>query len=69
MHKLTTISVSYENYLNLKKLGSTGDSFNDVLTELLKKVSPLQTDLGVGRSLAQIAVEGSAQANGDGMSG
>ena len=37
-HKLTTISVSRENYLALKKLGSTGDSFNDVLTELLKKI-------------------------------
>jgi predicted CopG family antitoxin len=36
-NKLTTISVSRENYLALKKLGSTGDSFNDVLTEILKK--------------------------------
>jgi predicted CopG family antitoxin len=36
-HKLTTISVSQENYLALKKLGTTGDSFNDVLTEILKK--------------------------------
>lgn len=34
--KLTTISVSWENYLALKKLGSAGDSFNDVLTEILK---------------------------------
>lgn len=35
-NKLTTISVSYENYLILKGLGSTGDSFNDVLTRLLR---------------------------------
>jgi predicted CopG family antitoxin len=33
--KLTTISVSDENYLILKKLGNTGDSFNDVLTRIL----------------------------------
>jgi predicted CopG family antitoxin len=59
--KLTTISISYGNYLTLKKLGSTGDSFNDVLTELLKKVrSPLQID-GVGRSDSQLAVDDSAQ--------
>jgi predicted CopG family antitoxin len=33
---LTTISVSYENYQKLKKLGGAGDSFNDVITEVLK---------------------------------
>jgi hypothetical protein len=37
-HKLTTISVSYDNYIALKKLGSAGDSFNDVLGEMLKKI-------------------------------
>lgn len=36
--KLTTISVSKENYLALKRLGSAGDSFNDVLTDVLKKI-------------------------------
>jgi predicted CopG family antitoxin len=46
--KLTTIAVSEENYLALKRLGSAGDSFNDVVTEVLKKVKePLQTDTGV----------------------
>ena len=38
MHrKLTTISISRENYLTLKELGCAGDSFNDVITEILKK--------------------------------
>jgi hypothetical protein len=31
------IAVSEKNYLALKKLGSAGDSFNDVLTEVLKQ--------------------------------
>ena len=35
---LRQISVSETNYLNLKKEGTAGDSFNDVITELLKKV-------------------------------
>jgi hypothetical protein len=53
-HKLTTISVSQGNYLALKRLGNAGDSFNDVITEILKNVkSPLQTDSGVGRSAGQ----------------
>jgi hypothetical protein len=33
---LKMIAVSQENYLLLKRLGSTGDSFNDVLNEVLK---------------------------------
>jgi len=37
--ELTTISVSRENYLSLKKLGCAGEYFNDVLTEILKKIS------------------------------
>jgi predicted CopG family antitoxin len=37
--KLTTIAVSYQNYLILKRLGGAGDSFNDVLTELLKNLT------------------------------
>jgi hypothetical protein len=31
------IAVSEWNYLALKKLGSAGDSFNDVVTEVLKQ--------------------------------
>jgi hypothetical protein len=33
---LKMIAVSEDNYLALKGLGSTGDSFNDVLNEVLK---------------------------------
>jgi hypothetical protein len=33
----------------LKRLGNTGDSFNDVVTEILRKIKePLQTDTRVG---------------------
>jgi predicted CopG family antitoxin len=46
---LKMIAVSEENYLVLKRLGSAGDSFNDVVTGVLKKIKePLQTDIGVG---------------------
>jgi len=34
--KTTTIAISNENYFLLKNLGKTGDSFNDVLSKLLK---------------------------------
>ena len=34
--KLTTISISKENYHILKKMGFTGESFNDVLDRILK---------------------------------
>jgi hypothetical protein len=34
---LKMIAVSEKNYLALKKLGSAGDSFNDVVTEVLKQ--------------------------------
>jgi predicted CopG family antitoxin len=37
------IAVSEENYLILKGLGNSGDSFNDVITEILKQRSQ-QTD-------------------------
>jgi predicted CopG family antitoxin len=35
---LKMIAVSEDNYLVLKSLGRAGDSFNDVVTEVLKKV-------------------------------
>jgi predicted CopG family antitoxin len=38
-HGLTTISISVENYLALKQLGKTGDSFNNVITQLLRNIS------------------------------
>jgi hypothetical protein len=38
LKSLKLIAVSSENYLVLKSLGSAGDSFNDVITEVLKKI-------------------------------
>ncbi len=35
--KLTTIAIDRNNYQALKNLGKAGDSFNDVLTKLLKE--------------------------------
>ena len=36
-NNLTTIAISKENYFILKRMGQTSDSFNDVLSRLLKK--------------------------------
>ena len=36
--KLKLIAISETNYQNLKRRGGAGDSFNDVITELLEKV-------------------------------
>jgi len=36
MSKLTSISLSKENYDKLKRLGFAGESFNDVLTRVLE---------------------------------
>ena len=36
--KLKLIAISENNYQNLKRRGNAGDSFNDVITELLEKV-------------------------------
>ena len=36
---LTTIAVSYENYQALKQLGRTGDTFNDVVSQLLRNAA------------------------------
>lgn len=43
-NKLTTISISKENYFILKKMGQTSDSFNDVLSRLLKNKYLLESD-------------------------
>jgi predicted CopG family antitoxin len=42
--KLKHITVSEKNYLTLKELGKAGDSFNDVVTEVLKNKKVLQFD-------------------------
>lgn len=34
---LKYITVDEQNYLTLKRLGNAGDSFNDVISRLLKK--------------------------------
>lgn len=36
-NKLKTIVLSEENYQKLKSLGSMGESFNDVLSRILKE--------------------------------
>jgi predicted CopG family antitoxin len=48
-NKLKHITLSEKNYFALKNLGKAGDSFNDVVTEVLKKKnSMLQLDSEVG---------------------
>jgi predicted CopG family antitoxin len=47
MVRLRQIAVSEENYLFLKSLGKAGDSFNDVVTDMLKKIKLQRTDSGV----------------------
>ena len=44
--KYKQILVSYENYRKLKDLGSAGDSFNDVITDMLKRINGLQQPSG-----------------------
>jgi predicted CopG family antitoxin len=47
--KLKHITISESNYMTLKTLGNAGDSFNDVVTGVLKKMgSVLQFDSEVG---------------------
>ena len=46
MSKYKNICVSESNYKTLKELGQAGDSFNDVLTKILKsEVKLLDGDL------------------------
>jgi predicted CopG family antitoxin len=37
MGLLKTIAISTDNYQTLKNMGRAGDSFNDVITHLVKK--------------------------------
>jgi len=43
--KLRPIVVDEKNYLALKELGKAGDSFNDVITQVLRKVKSQETVL------------------------
>jgi predicted CopG family antitoxin len=47
--KLKHITVSERNYHNLKTLGNAGDSFNDVVTQLLKCLQQAQSFPTQGR--------------------
>ncbi|CAN5455656.1 hypothetical protein BH18THE2_BH18THE2_21000 [soil metagenome] len=47
--KLKHIVIDEDNYRALKELGRTGDSFNDVLKKVLKKVNIQQTESGLTR--------------------
>jgi predicted CopG family antitoxin len=48
MSKRRHIVVSEENYSSLKRLGQAGDSFNDVVTEILRKVEGPRTGPRIG---------------------
>jgi hypothetical protein len=43
--QLRTIAVSSNNYQVLKNLGRAGDSFNDVITDLVQKAGPVEGPL------------------------
>ena len=49
MHKLTTISVSRENYLTLEELGD--DSYDDIISEIIKKISLPQIRSGLATAI------------------
>jgi predicted CopG family antitoxin len=44
-HNLKMISITPENYKILKKLGGAGDSFNDVITDILKRIGALKLEV------------------------
>ena len=39
---LKHVTIDEQNYLRLKRLGNAGDSFNDVISLLLKKANTLE---------------------------
>ncbi len=41
---LKHIAIDEQNYLKLKRLGNAGDSFNDVVSRILKKLSTEELD-------------------------
>lgn len=53
--KLKQIAISEENYILLKSLGKAGDSFNDVVSGMLKILKQQQTDSGVAPSNQSVA--------------
>jgi predicted CopG family antitoxin len=55
IHELTTISVSRENYLTLEELGGASDSFNDVISEILRKplATAIESEAGATRIISE----------------
>jgi hypothetical protein len=49
MHKLTTISVSRENYLILEEFGD--GYYNDIISEIIKKISLPQIRSGLATAI------------------
>ena len=56
MIKLKQIAISEENYFILKSRGKTADSFNDVISEILKALKAQQTDSGVPAPDQSVAI-------------
>jgi predicted CopG family antitoxin len=64
--QLINIAVSQKNYLALKRLGSAGDSFNDVISEKLKEQKLLESTPEVsGRLVQSPIVETKITSGGD----
>jgi predicted CopG family antitoxin len=55
--RLKQISISEENYFILKSYGEAGDSFNDVISEMLKTLKKQRTDSGVGAPDQSVATK------------
>ncbi|HZA06619.1 MAG TPA: hypothetical protein VE619_02850 [Nitrososphaeraceae archaeon] len=55
------ICIPDENYRVLKQLGTVGDSFNDVMTEILKKIKPRRIEIGFEPKSRFVVVVFSAQ--------
>lgn len=52
--KLKHIVVSEENYEKLKKLGKFHNSFNDVITDVLKKTAQSDSQVGPWNQIAAL---------------
>jgi predicted CopG family antitoxin len=50
---LKTIAISRDNYQILKNLGKAGDSFNDVITHLVKKAGTIGISMNNEKQLLQ----------------
>jgi predicted CopG family antitoxin len=66
LKKFKHIVVNEANYNTLSQLGKAGQSFNDVLTELLKEEKiKVQTGLPVGEQVAQSVFDLRTASEGD----